>query len=324
MAQVAVRPLRQHRARRRLGDERLQLFSGLVPVDEKDQPRADVFKKLCELLVAPRDEGAIRQEEHVFFEPARPSRARVVPGHRELAQHSLQERQALHVDVPTLDDGTQSLDFDDQHVRVGRPEVVLDHETLARPGGRRTKAGVIELELGGPVHPAHEGSDERPVGRRESEDVRPVEVLGCDARLEALEGRMDVDTQAVEAVPRGVHRRHRRELARRKVVAVERFGLVLMQGLEAVLPRLASAIPLGETDRGHHAPEIRLESERGSRAAWGCGTHHRRPPASRRRRRNQGSRLRSRIGVARRRGPAPWLRARRRERRRPGGRSGST
>ena len=95
------------------------------------------------------------------------------------------------------------LDGDDEHVRVGGAEVVLQDQAAAPLGRRRGETGMTELQRCGPVDPRHEGAHRRLSLIAEIVDVGAIHGLGGDRRLLPIERLVNVHDEEMETVPAG-------------------------------------------------------------------------------------------------------------------------
>ena len=92
------------------------------------------------------------------------------------------------------------LDMDDQDVRLGQADVVLDHELVAGPGGRGAESRVVELEFLGPVDARHERPDQRSIPLVHTVDAGAVDRLGGDLLLESVQFLVKIHDQQVQTV----------------------------------------------------------------------------------------------------------------------------
>ena len=94
----------------------------------------------------------------------------------------------------------RALDADDDHVGVGRADVVLDHEATGAAHRRRIETGMVEFQRARAFEPAHEGGDERLVLGAKSIGERAGDgVLGA-LRGEPVERLVQIHHQTMQAV----------------------------------------------------------------------------------------------------------------------------
>ena len=98
------------------------------------------------------------------------------------------------------------LDVDHHHVRIGRADVVLDHQAIAAARRGRAEAGMVELERRRALHPGHERCDQGAVAVTEAVGARAVDRFGRDLRLQPVQRLVrvhDDEVHAVAALPLG-------------------------------------------------------------------------------------------------------------------------
>src|SRR5271156_642598 len=81
----------------------------------------------------------------------------------------------MHVGVGDADG--QFLDMDNDHMRVGGADVILDYQSSAGASGGGGEARMGEFEFRGAIEPAHECRDQRTVGVGETVNGSAVEAL---------------------------------------------------------------------------------------------------------------------------------------------------
>ena len=123
----------------RAAKKRSQLLAGTVPVDQKHQARAEKFEQL---LTTRRVGGlmpSIREVERLLVGQQR--FVSFVPRQGAALQHALEKRESFSVHVGVGHGDREKLYPDDDHVSIGRANVVLNDELIGGAGrrGRQTR-----------------------------------------------------------------------------------------------------------------------------------------------------------------------------------------
>jgi hypothetical protein len=71
--------------------------------------------------------------------------------HCEGSEQTLKEQQSRQVHVGMGQHHFHVFDVHDEDMRIGGPDVVLDHKPAASPRGSRPQSGMVEFELPRPV-----------------------------------------------------------------------------------------------------------------------------------------------------------------------------
>src|ERR1035437_7178662 len=118
-----------------------QLLARPVPVDEKNQPRAEVIEISEKLLVI---SGVKRTGRHKKWRPARQCRnliaVRIRPDHRETLEERAKELQSPQMHVAVGETHGSPLHMDDNHMRIRGADVVLKYQPGSGPGCGRAEA----------------------------------------------------------------------------------------------------------------------------------------------------------------------------------------
>ena len=124
------------------------------------------------------------------------------PLHLKAGKQVTEKGEALQVNIGVGDAHRQILDGDDEHMRVGGAEVVLQNEAASPLGRRRGKTGMTELQRRSRVNSAMKArTDDFLIA--EIIDVGDIHGLGGDRRLLPVERLVNVHNEEMETVPAG-------------------------------------------------------------------------------------------------------------------------
>jgi hypothetical protein len=169
------------------------------------------------------------------------------------------------------------LDVDDQHVGVGRTDVVLDDEARLAPRRGRAEPGVLEPERCRATQAAHERLHDGAVAGLEFVHGGAVEYLSREDALQPVERLVHVHHEQVRTVARvALDARQRIDAA-----AADQFALRLQRprqqrrgALRDRRPQLRRQLVLARLDRAHHDAQVvaqRVHDLRQCRHAVGVG-----------------------------------------------------
>src|SRR5208282_2715655 len=138
MTVLAMRGSDEEFDRLGLGHQRLQRLARLVPVDQEDYARAEEGKKTIEIgLVAPVIHAMEQIERLALGEVAILILRERAPLDCLISEQRHEEFRADAVDVSVSCRDGEALDMHDEHMRVGRANVILDGEPRANTAGGR-------------------------------------------------------------------------------------------------------------------------------------------------------------------------------------------
>jgi hypothetical protein len=122
------------------------------------------------------------------------------PMHLEFVEERDEEFRARQMHVAVGDSHPMLIDGDHQDVRIGRADVVLDHETRLATNGGGIEPRVVEFEPARALKPAHEGGDEWLILGVKTIGERAGNALLGALRGHAVERFVQIHHQAVQAV----------------------------------------------------------------------------------------------------------------------------
>ena len=184
-----------------LGDPAAQQLARLVPVDQKNQRRAERGQESVAIggavglkLSGDEKEGVVLAEtrRHVTIEPA--------PFRLKLVEQGDEEFGARPVHVGIGHGHGIFPDRDDHHMRVGGSDIVLNQEPAVRPGRHGIEAGMVEFQGAGLVESLHETFHRRPVFGVQTEHMGAAHDLLGAFRRQPVERLVQVHHQPVQAV----------------------------------------------------------------------------------------------------------------------------
>ncbi len=236
-----------------------QCLARLVPVDQEDQPGPEKFE---EFVDAGGILGAVAPRQHNELPlPSKVPRAflrKRAPNDRVPVEEPHEELRARPVNVGIGDGDFRTFDVDDNDMRIGRADVVLDDKpaAAARCGG--AKAGMAESQAARPVEPAHESPDTLLFGGRQPVHPRSRQRLDGGLRLDPVQRLVHVhDEQMLAIGTSGAGRGHGGDRPSRQQIA---FGRRIggPQRREAFREGLSFAFIRKEDGRQHRI-DVRIE-----------------------------------------------------------------
>ena len=263
MADIVIGRPFQDLDRRLVLHQQPEPLARLVPVDEKDDARAHPLEKGRERGGIRRDEAAERQVEEIGIADARDlARADLLPGEAGLRAQALQKAHPRQVDVAVGERHPQAAHLDDEDMRLGRADIVLDQQRLAGAGGDGVKAGMIEFERRRAVHPGHERRDRGAIGLAEAVGPGAGDLHRRDGALQPIDLLVQIHDEKVDAIARlGTRRGQRRDLLAAQHVIGGRRSLLdqpLQAGAEARMERrgIGALLPRHLQRRDHGAQRL--------------------------------------------------------------------
>ena len=185
-------------------DKLAQRLARLVPVDEKDERGTDRLEERLLARLALRLIPSLDEIEGLSFsQPLRLLLGQPAPAHRKGVEQIDEELGACLMHICMGDRHCRTFDTDEQHMGIGRADIVLDDEPLSRTDRNRIEARVIEFEAARAIEAAHESADQRPVL-----GTQAVGVCAGDHLFGALRGEpVEVLVQVHDRADAGCRRR---------------------------------------------------------------------------------------------------------------------
>ena len=174
------------------------------------------------------------------------------PLDRLVGEQRHEELGADAVDVGVGRRDGEPFDMHDEHMRVGRADVVLDGEAGADAAGGRFEPRMAESELRGAVEAAHEGAHAGAAGIVEAVHARAVDVFDRGRRGDPVQRLVQVHDEQMQAVVAPAPRRGELgDLTMGDAVALE-IGQAPRASRRGAL--FSGAAPSGsaDLDRRHH------------------------------------------------------------------------
>ena len=260
-----------------LGDPRPEQLAGLVPVDQKDKGRAERLEKFVAILIA-RDRIAPSDEiEHAAFrEPGHALALKTAPVDREGFEQFGEEPRARQMDVRVGDGHGIRRNGNDDDMRIGFADIVLDGEALAGSCRSRRETRMAEFQFTGRVDPAHEGFDRKTIIRPQSISMGAGDDLFGMRGGKTIERLMQIHDQLMQAVVLGAGNRgeacdlHERDVVRRS----DRYRFLQpREARERAIARRRVTGADGARHLGHVVPDGSAQSAEARRrypsiAAW--------------------------------------------------------